>query len=47
MVVKIKIFVGMIDIVNDVIVMVVGGVVIDNYGVVGMVSCNLLKDGVN
>lgn len=32
--------VGIIEIINDVIVIVVGGVVIDVFGVVGMVSKN-------
>lgn len=47
MAVKIKTRHGLIDIDNDVIATVVGGAVTDNYGVVGMVSKNQIRDNIN
>ncbi|WP_124057661.1 Asp23/Gls24 family envelope stress response protein [Vaginisenegalia massiliensis] len=38
---------GIISLTNDVIATVVGAAVTDNYGVVGMVSKNLLRDNLN
>lgn len=38
MVIEIDIKLGKIDIISDVIVIIVGGVVEENFGIVGMVS---------